>query len=204
MKRLLATCGALGLLGLFPSCAAAGDLAQRAASGLHRAWIYVDPSARALISGADERALNARLTSRRGVPVHVVVAGGTRSPTRDAADAGALLARLRTSLGRGLTLVAFVGRQLRVDSDVYPSFAVRDATRRALRDRRGVATVLPELIKGLDPYDAANQPRVAGAEDDESPNEPMVLTLLGVLALGVVLLLLVEERPRRRLPVSPS
>jgi hypothetical protein len=89
MKRALALCVALGTLAL-PSSPSARDLADRVVVGLHQAWIYVDPSGRMLVPPAAERALNERLMSRQGVPIHVVVAGGTGSSKRDGAKADAL------------------------------------------------------------------------------------------------------------------
>ena len=188
---------ALLILLLLPATAHAGELIDRAVTGLESDNVYVDPDADPSLSPAEADALRDRIASAGAAPMFVVVA-----PERIRAEAGGdpalALREIVNGVRKSGTYAIVAGRTLRAGATegVLP----QGAAGRAADDAIAAAGEDPEVtavLAGL--TDRIGEARTEGADGGEgSGSGTGGLVLLGLIGAGAAVALVSRRKRRAR------
>jgi hypothetical protein len=183
---------ALVLIGVFlflPAPAHAGELIDRAVTGLQSDNVYVDPDADPSLTDAQAEALRDRIVEERAGPMYVVIA-----PEEIVSEAGgdpaAALGQIGETLERNGTYVIVAGRQIRALSTTMGSGEAGDIAAEAIEGKGGDLNAIL-----LDFTERVGEARNGGGDEGGATGG---LILLGLLGAGGAALLVGGRRRRAR------
>ena len=182
--------------------AAAGPWVDRTAGHLRDAPLYVNPSARPTLSLADRERISARL-ALAGTPVFVAIL-----PAQALAEAGGnaneLAELVATSVGKpGTYLVVAGGEEGAASNTLDPGVAAGRA-RVAFRENPELAAATMDFVErvedaaGTTPATAPPPQPPPGQDTDGDTVLLVLLAVAGVVAVGVLLALALENRSEQR------
>jgi hypothetical protein len=177
----------------------AGPWVDRAAGNLRDDPLYVNPSARPTLSLPDQEKIRARLAVV-GTPVFVAILPG-QALGEAGGDANRLAALVGASVGRPGTYLVVAGGEEGAGSNTLAKGQAAARAKVAFQRHPELATATMDFIGRVE--DAAGTPPATTAppgQDDTDGNTVLVVVLAvaGVVALGVLLALGLENRSERR------
>jgi len=183
--------------------AAAGPWVDRAAGNLRDDPLYVHPAARPTLSQPDQERIRARL-ALVGTPIFVAVLPGQALAEADG-NANRLAAMVAASVGRPGTYLAVAGGEEGGGSNTLAQGAAAALARTSFRRNPDLAAATMDYIARVE--DAAGTPPATAPPAQPPPGQEdtdggTVLTVLlavaGVVAVGVMLALTLENRSQQR------
>ena len=183
--------------------AAAGPWVDRAAGNLRDDPLYVHPAARPTLSQPDQERVRARL-ALVGTPIFVAVLPGQALAEADG-NANRLAAMVAASVGRPGTYLAVAGGEEGGGSNTLARGEAAGLARTAFRRNPDLAAATMDYIARVE--DAAGTPPATAPPAQPPPGQEdtdggTVLTVLlavaGVVAVGVMLALTLENRSQQR------
>jgi hypothetical protein len=197
----LVLCLQAGLAG--PAWAWAGPWVDRTAGSLRDAPLYVHPAARPTLSLPDQERIRARLAVV-GTPVFVAVLPG-QSLGEAGGDANRLAALVAASVGRPGTYLVVAGGEEGAGSNTLARGQAAGRARAAFQRHPEMAAAVLDFIGRVE--DAAGTPPATTAPPAPPPGQEeadgntvlvVLLAFAGVVALGVLVALGLENRTERR------
>ena len=181
----------------------AGPWVDRAAGNLRDDPLYVNPSARPTLSPPDQEAIRARLAVV-GTPVFVAILPG-QALGEAGGDANRLAALVAASVGRPGTYLVVAGGEEGAGSSTLAQGQAAARAKVAFQQHPELAAATMDFIGRVE--DAAGTPPATTAPPTPPPGQQdtdgntvlvVVLAVAGVVALGVLLALGLENRSERR------
>jgi hypothetical protein len=181
----------------------AGPWVDRAAGSLRDDPLYVNPSARPTLSLPDQEAIRARLAVV-GTPVFVAILPG-QALGEAGGDANRLAALVAASVGRPGTYLVVAGGEEGAGSSTLAQGQAAARAKVAFQQHPELAAATMDFIGRVE--DAAGTPPATTAPPAPPPGQQdadgntvlvVVLAVAGVVALGVLLALGLENRSERR------
>ena len=181
----------------------AGPWVDRAAGNLRDDPLYVNPTARPTLSLPDQERIRARIAVV-GTPVFVAVLPG-QAVAEAGGDANRLAALVAASVGRPGTYLVVAGGEEGAGSNTLAQGQATGQAKAAFQQHPDMATATMDFIgrvedaAGTAPATTAPPAPPPGQEDTEGNTVLVVLlAVAGVVALGVLLALGLENRSERR------
>jgi hypothetical protein len=191
------------VLCLLAGPAAAGPWVDRTAGNLRDDPLYVQPQARPTLSPPDQERIRARL-GLAGTPVFVAVLPG-QALAEAGGDANRLAGLVAASVGRAGTYLVVVGGEEGAASNTLARGVAADQARAAFRQSPEPAAATMSFIDrvekaaGTSPATAPPAQPPPGQEDADGDTVLLaLLAVAGVVAVGVLLALTLQNRSEQR------
>jgi hypothetical protein len=195
-RRLVLAAVAAAALAL-SGAARAGERIDAAVSALQTNPVYVDPSAELAIGEADQDQLRREIDTAGAGPVYIAILP-LAAEKETGGDPDGVLQALHDGLGRTGTYAVVVGRHFRAGSEgVLPQGEAGRLATEALSAHRGdgVTATLADFVQRVAAARQSGAPSSGGGDDEPGTGGAV---LIGLLAVGAVVFLVVRSLRRRR------